>query len=516
MRHGIICFLFLCLLLWTACAKDNIVLVDPVVVNEEEDHMENTTFDRFVSITFSADGDAEVSGLSDSITASIHGNKVTLTNLSNECVQYELSGSSTDGFFKLYSDRKQAIILNGLNLTNPNGAAINVQNKRTYLVVNGDNSLADGTNYSNTPSDEDEKAALFSEDQLIISGEGNLTINATGKSGIAVDDYLRILGRPTLHINVSGNAYYDDVDQEYKGNAGVKLNGDFILDDGSLSITNSGTGGKGITSDGNGYFYGGTVTVNTTGNNYGNSGGWGNTSSSSVSAKGIKFDGNLLVAGGKILVNCHAHEGIEAKGTLTISGGEVYSYSAADDAINAGGDFTINGGMVYGYASNNDGLDANGDFYVNGGVVYAIGANSPEVALDANTEGGHQLYVNGGVLIAIGGLENGASFSQSCFQASSWSQNTWYELSIGSTNYAFKTPSNGGTPLVVSGASTPTLKAGVTVSDGDSCFEGLFYADASTSGGQSVSLTSYTGGNGGGGGPGGGGGGGNGPGGGPF
>ena len=78
-------------------------------------------------------------------------------------------------------------------------------------------------------------------------------------------------------------------------------------------------------------------------------------------------------------------------------------------------------------------------------------------------------------------------------------------LTVGSTVYAFKTPSSGGTPLVVSGASTPTLSSGVTVSGGTSYFEGLLYQDASISGGSSVSLSSYTGGNGGGGGPGGGG-----------
>jgi len=137
--------------------------------------------------------------------------------------------------------------------------------------------------------------------------------------------------------------------------------------------------------------------------------------------------------------------------------------------------------------------------------MYAIGSNSPEVAIDANTEGGYKLYVEGGIIIAIGGLESGSSLSQSCYQASSWSQNTWYALTVGSTTYTFKTPSSGGTPLVVSGASTPTLTSGVTVSGGTTYFEGLYYAGATVSGGSSVSLSSYTGGNGGGGGPGGGG-----------
>jgi hypothetical protein len=193
-------------------------------------------------------------------------------------------------------------------------------------------------------------------------------------------------------------------------------------------------------------------------------------------------------------------------GTITISGGKVYAQSA-DDAINAGGDLTISGGYVMACSTGNDGIDANGNCYIQGGLVYAIGARSPEVAIDANTEERKQLYVQGGTIVAIGGLENGSSLTQSCYKASSWSKNTWYALTVGNEVFAFKTPSSGGTTLVVSGASTPTLKSGVTAS-GTAIFNGMGYYPASASGGSSVSLSSYSGGNSGGGpggGPGGGG-----------
>jgi len=183
----------------------------------------------------------------------------------------------------------------------------------------------------------------------------------------------------------------------------------------------------------------------------------------------------------------------------------VYSHSQSDDAINSGGNLTISGGLVCAYSQGNDGLDANGNCYIKGGVVYAIGSSSPEVAVDANSEGGYKLYLTGGTLVAIGGLESGSSLTQSCYSASSWSQNTWYGLTVGSSAYAFKTPSSGGTPLVVSGDNTPALQSGVSVLGGTACFEGMFYTNASLSGGSSVSLSTYSGGNGGGGGPGGGG-----------
>ena len=151
---------------------------------------------------------------------------------------------------------------------------------------------------------------------------------------------------------------------------------------------------------------------------------------------------------------------------------------------------------------------ANGNVYIKGGLVYAIGTTSPEVAIDANSEEQKKLYVTGGTIVAIGGLERGASLTQSCYSTNSWSKNTWYALTVGSETFAFQTPSSGGNTLVVSGASQPTLKSGVTVSSGTKVFDGAGYTNATYSDGSTVSLSSYTGGGGGpgpGGGPGGGG-----------
>ena len=100
-------------------------------------------------------------------------------------------------------------------------------------------------------------------------------------------------------------------------------------------------------------------------------------------------------------------------------------------------------------------------------------------------------------------MESGASLSQACYQASSWTPNTWYALTVGNETFAFQTPSSGGSGLVVSGASQPTLTAGVSLNGGSSYFGGLGVVGSTVSGGSSVSLSSYSGGNGMGGGPGG-------------
>ncbi|MBR1488939.1 MAG: carbohydrate-binding domain-containing protein [Bacteroidales bacterium] len=527
------------------------------VMDDEGDNISLVSFDRTISVTFSASG-ATVTGDANGIVK-VSGNDVTVDNsATGEKVLYKLSGTASDGFFKLYSANKQALQLDGLSLTNKNGAAINVQSsKRTFVVVNGTNQLADGSSYSDTPSDEDEKAAFFSEGQLVFSGSGSLTVTATGKAGITSDDYVRFLSSPTVTvkstaghgvrgkdavvvtdgtlgitvsaagkkgissdgpvqidggkttITVSGGVDSSD-SSDLSGSAGIKADGIFTINDGVLTVTNSGQGGKGISSDLQGYFNGGTVKVTVSGSNYGSSssgmggpggwggwGGWGSSSSSSdnsVAAKGIKFDGNLVFAGGTVSVTAKSHEAIESKGTIEVKGGRIFAQSS-DDAINAASHLTISDGYVCAYSTGNDGLDSNGNMYIKGGVVYAIGKGSPEVALDANTESGYKLYVSGGTLFAVGGLENGAQLTQNCYSAS-WNKNSWYAVSVGDKTYAFKTPSSGGNGLVVSAASKPELKSGVSVSGGESIFEGMGLIAPEVSGGSSVSLSSYSGGGG--------------------
>ena len=557
-----------------ACAKDTIDNLFPdnedsastvttaddsagqdIITDNDDDNVKNASFDRTVKVTY-AGSSASVSGTTDSFAVSIDGAGVTITNNGSEAVIYELSGSSSNGYFKLYSTRKQQILLNGVSLTNTKGAAINNQShKRTYVVVKGTNTLADGSSYTETPDDEDEKAAFFSEGQLVFSGDGTLTVTAKGKAGITSDDYVRFMDAPvinvsssaghgvrgkeaiivsdgTIDVNVSGTGkkgfssdtlvYFGggvttiqttgsagEVDGELTGVAGIKADLRFVMDDGILSITSTGTGAKGVSGDNVAYFNGGTVTVNVTGANYGTSssgdmGRWGGrpgqssgSSDNSVASKGVKFDGNLYVTGGKVTVKSAKHEAIEAKGIISITGGEVYAYSS-DDAVNAAGDLTIEGGAVYAHSTGNDGLDANGNLYIKGGIVYALGSGGAELAIDANSEAQKKLYITGGTIIAVGGMESGASIGQNCWSVGTVKANTAYALYDGDGKVlgAFKTPSSGNLSLIVSCPGLESVKYGVTVDGGTPLFDGLFTSGATVSGGSGCTLSTYTGGSG--------------------
>jgi len=504
---------------------------------DEEDALENNSFTTEVAIDLSNPTVKTENG----VEITVNGGHITANHGSTKNICYIVSGTTTNGSLTVVGDKKYELILNGVNITNPDSAALNLlSGKRAYIV------LADGT--SNTLTDGtggNQKGALYCKGKLLFNGSGQLTVVGNTNNGIHSADYIVFNKGNNIYVSSSanhgikandgvfinggiinvevsaaaakgincesniivnggrttvlttGNGTYDSTDKEAKGAAGIKADSTFTITAGELWLKSTGSGGKGINVDMEANFNGGNVYVVTEGGQY-------KSNNDTSSPKGIKADGNINISGGTIWVRTSGYngEGIETKSNLNITGGQVACY-AYDDAINSKNDMTITGGYVYAQGQHNDGLDANGNMYIKGGLVYAICSGTPEVAIDANTEGGKKLYLTGGTIVAIGGLESGSSLSQSCYQASSWTKGTWYTLTYDGNTFSFKTPSSGGSGLVVSAASTPTLTVGTTVSGGSSIFGGIGNMGGTASGGSSVSLSSYTSGSGMGGWPGG-------------
>ena len=346
---------------------------------------------------------------------------------------------------------------------------------------------------------------------------GTIDISAAGAGckGIKAAGNIRIdddKSAPVITIANSGTGTYDDTNRKAVGAACMTSDADITIDAGTITLNATGNGGKGLKCDSTFTMNGGTLSISTSGTGFTSNG-------DSTYPKGLKagtdsgtLAGGIVINGGNVSVTVSGKasgcEGMERDNIITIKGG-VTTVNAYDDAINSGSDMTVEGGCVYARSTNNDGIDTNGNCYIKGGLVYAISGNAPEVAIDANSEEQKKLYVTGGTIVALGGLESGANLSQTCYAASSWNKNTWYALTYGSETFAFQTPSSGGTTMVVSAPSTPSLQSGVSVSGGTEIFDGVAYTGASVSGGSAVSLSSYSGGNGGGtpgggGGPGGG------------
>ena len=398
-----------------------------------------------------------------------------------------------------------------INGTQDDGIQCDIDDTDTYPTGTGE-----------TTDHEDEDSGNI----YIEGGTLNITVTADAAKGIKSEGDMRI-SSGDITVTTAGGGVWDSDKVKTKASACLGADGNTVISGGTLNLTSTGAGGKGINGDGTFTASGGTIIIKTSGNAVvASSNGTLSTVSNSSqldhydsdyksSPKGIKIDGAIVISDQAVIsvtTTGAGGEGIESKTTIDITGGQV-TINASDDAINASynddtkslsnaGNLTISGGYVYARSTGNDGIDANGNVYIKGGLVYAIGASSPEVAIDANSEEQKKLYVQGGTLVAIGGLESGASLTQSCYSTNSWNKNTWYALTVGSDVFAFKTPSSGGSTMVVSGASQPSLKSGVTVSGGTSIFDGVAYTGATFTGGSNVSLSSYTGG---GGGPGGGG-----------
>ena len=132
------------------------------------------------------------------VDVSVSGAHVTITQsdaITNDLINdgtlseitYNLYGTSDDGSLTLGGSAKCTVTLNGLTLTNPNGAPINITNgKRIELSVKKDteNTLKDGSSSS-------DKACLYCQGHLELKGKGVLNVYAYGSKahGIKSGDY---------------------------------------------------------------------------------------------------------------------------------------------------------------------------------------------------------------------------------------------------------------------------------------------------------------------------------------
>ncbi|MBQ6310312.1 MAG: carbohydrate-binding domain-containing protein [Bacteroidales bacterium] len=510
------------------------------IPSDDEDYVENSEFTSVIEIVYSGSS-AAVTGSVSGVDITVSGADV-LVNSTAKKVEYKLSGTSSDGRFKLYSEKKFKLSLNSLNLTNNDGAPINIQSgKRAFVVLSGTNTLKDGSSY-NTTDGEDEKGCLFSEGELLFSGNGTLNVTGNYKHGIVSDDY--ILLRPgniinvttskghglkandavtiaggVLNVSVSGTAKkgiscdsivvvkggrttiltsgggeWDDEDNDVTACSGIKADDNFIMSGGELYIKSTGAGGKGISSDLDIEISGGTLKVITTGAQYK----YGNYD---AKAKGIKADGNLTISGGVVWVRAtggEGSEGIESKKIMTISGGNVLVYTY-DDALNAKSALNITGVNLYAYATNNDAIDSNGTLTVSGGNVIASGTFAPEDGFDCDQ---NTFNITGGVLIGMGGgtstPSNTSTQASLIIGQATITQNTYIAITNASGNnlLSVKVPRSytNGTLLIsapgMAKGSSVTVKSGVTVKGG-SDFCGL-NSDGTVSDGSDVATISLS------------------------
>ena len=313
------------------------------VIQEDEDeedygdYVENTTWSTTVRINF--DGEtATVTGNPSSVFVTIEGAHVTITSTAKR-VRYIVTGTTTNGSLKFYGEKKFQLQLNGAVITNPTGAAINNQcGKSLYLVLNEGtvNTLRDGENYTMV-DDEDQKGALFSEGQILVSGKGKLDIYSVGKHCMASDDYIFVRPGCQLYMNsTSGH--------------GIKAKDYVYIKGGVINMEIAADGAKGINCDSLVYITGGRTTIITSGTSRAELDEEGNEVSTGVA--GVKADWNFTMTGGKLNIKCTGDDakGINVAQPLLFTGGELNivvtgkQRTVAPKGVKCDTDCTIQGG----------------------------------------------------------------------------------------------------------------------------------------------------------------------------
>ena len=338
------------------------------VIQEDEDeedygdYVENTTWSTTVRINF--DGEtATVTGNPSSVFVTIEGAHVTITSTAKR-VRYIVTGTTTNGSLKFYGEKKFQLQLNGADITNPTGAAINNQcGKSLYLVLNEGtvNTLRDGENYTMI-DDEDQKGALFSEGQILVSGKGKLDIYSVGKHCMASDDYIFVRPGCQLYMNsTSGH--------------GIKAKDYVYIKGGVINMEIAADGAKGINCDSLVYITGGRTTIITSGTSRAELDEEGNEVSTGVA--GVKADWNFTMTGGKLNIKCTGDDakGINVAQPLLFTGGELNivvtgkQRTVAPKGVKCDTDCTIQGGSFYSCAPKGRAMDVEGTLTIADGYT---------------------------------------------------------------------------------------------------------------------------------------------------
>ena len=373
---------------------------------------------------------ADLNGM---VSSSIQGADVTLTQAESVAreITYRVSGSTNDGSLTLNGSYKITLSLEGVELTNTRGAAIQVANGKRIAIV-----LADGTNNVLTDMENgSQKACFFVKGHGEFQGGGSLTINGRGKHAYKGNEYVEIKASTgiitilattkdgihtdgdfiikggVLTVNVTGEAYWDDEEQETKAAACINTSANVVILGGEMHLTATGSGGKGLKADSAITISGGWTDITTTGTRYIYEGYTGDPTlidsipdSLKNSPKALKADDSIAISDGRITIHTEQDggEGIESKTSLTISGGEI-QIDSYDDCLNSSGNVTITGGQLHLNSRNNDGIDTNQSLYIQGGTITTLGSHKHELGIDVNfLDSLKRFAVQGGTLISVG------------------------------------------------------------------------------------------------------------------
>ncbi|MBR5101533.1 MAG: carbohydrate-binding domain-containing protein, partial [Muribaculaceae bacterium] len=335
-------------------------------VNEVDSiYFDNNEFnDTYVSVTYNGNtANVIIAGnIAQYMNANVNGAHVAVTQNSEvtEEIVYQLQGSTSNGSFYQDGELKITLILNGVTIHNPDSAAINIRDGKRIAIelANGTtNTLTDGTGGS-------QKGCFAVKGHSEFKGAGTLNITGNSKNAFWGKEYVE-LKKSMGTINILG-AVADgfNVNQYFQQNGGtVNINGvgddgvqvSYATDDdgnieddpentatitlkgGSITITMTSDGGKGLKAEKDVEMSGGTLTITQSGNIVVEE----NDLSYSTS---VKADGDINITGGTINITNTAQggKGLSADGAINID--ESKTTTVIDIKANGEGGIAENAG----------------------------------------------------------------------------------------------------------------------------------------------------------------------------
>ncbi|MCE1253106.1 MAG: carbohydrate-binding domain-containing protein [Anaerolineae bacterium] len=166
--------------------------------------------------------------------AQANGNLVTITSGGT----YSLSGELNDGQVDVNTKEKVVLNLNGVTINNSSGPALQITDAKKVTLNLKEDTI---NSFTDAKSDNENDAAIFTNDTLVIKGSGTLVVIGNNQEGISSDDDLIIEGG-TIKVSAP-----DD---------GLNAHDDITINDGLLYVS---AGGDAIDSNGTLNINGGTI-----------------------------------------------------------------------------------------------------------------------------------------------------------------------------------------------------------------------------------------------------------------
>jgi hypothetical protein len=350
--------------------------------------------------------------------AEASGNKVIISSAGT----YAISGILEDGQITVNAAKGAFVelLLDGATINCSNSSPIYVENAKKTRIVLADNSknyLMDGLIYAANKTKKDKpNAALFSRDDLIISGNGSLDVTGNYNDGIASNDKLTIQsgtimvksaddgikGKDYLFIkggNITVVAKGDGLKSDKKDNGtddAALMDGKIVISGGKINVTSK---GDAIQASSYINIQGGEFVL-TTGEN-------SQFVSRSVSMKAIKSGDNLVIGGGTFVISS-SDDALRSNNTLTINGG-TFDIATGNNGIIGDSSVEINNGDIR-ISNSYEGLEGS-IVKINSGTIH-LNSNDDGISVRSSRKGygrsgrrrsssssGNYLYVAGGYTV---------------------------------------------------------------------------------------------------------------------